>query len=721
MAILGSTGKEWKRDRSVQEMIDYLDHPDHNSFDKLKAKECAYIVEEINKCREDFSYAARNYFWLATKDAQRVLFKLWEGQEIILDRLNWLKSRNTAQKLLIIKARQLGCSTLIEALIAWRTIYFSNINSMIVSYDEKHTAYLLKMVWHFLDNLPWWMKPMSSSRKIREHLELDNPDAEARRSNPGLNSTLRCTWANTMTEVGRGMALQAVHVSEFARFPEERAQKIIKEDLHTAIPRNPEAFAILESTAKGAGTYSHELWRTNMRLAERADWYPLFLPWFFEKTRVESPPQGWHIAKPELEMKETASRDWIKCDSPDCGRPAQRHEIGKDRAGLPCPFCNVGTSHPYELTDRQLRYMETERLNCGNDPEDAKKLKQEVASTAEEAFQVSGKPLLSGDVYSYLNRTLQEPLARGYLDNEGTFHGVNPNTSHCFVAACAIDHTYDDNLLIVYEWPKPGETYQIGADVAGGVYEDSSVCQVIRIGRGTTPDKQVASWGSNSINPIDFGHILNRVGRFYNEAQIAVEINRYDTALGTLMDRCNYPNIYARPSAVKNFPTPSQFGWNTNVKSKPRLWVTLKKWLESENFIVTDRETAEQMKTFRPDPDDKKRLKRAYSFHDDYVMAIMIALYTAHEGEWDDMMDTIHIQRVLTLKNAPWIMNCSRCDHNWPATTPAEFSKCPECRSMHISGKQNTNESQGVSVQLPETYYDSPSSSLSYISSFEEL
>src|SRR6202000_1671024 len=110
--------------------------------------------------------------------------------------------------------------------------------------------------------------------------------------------------ANTTTNVGMGIRLSAVHVSEFAAFEEKTAKQIIDEEMRHALIDSVDTFAILESTAKGANKYAHKLWKQCVRLADEADWYPLFLPSFFESRRVKTPPPNWRIDKVEHRMRD---------------------------------------------------------------------------------------------------------------------------------------------------------------------------------------------------------------------------------------------------------------------------------------------------------------------------------------------------------------------------------------------------------------------------------
>src|SRR5262245_49893936 len=115
---------KWVRDKEVVEIVEYFRRPEKNSWDKLNEKECKVLFNELDNCRKEFTYAARNYFWVETKEKKPVLFRLWDSQEIILDKLNWLKNKHLPQKVLVMKARRLGCSTFACNMMIWSTGFF---------------------------------------------------------------------------------------------------------------------------------------------------------------------------------------------------------------------------------------------------------------------------------------------------------------------------------------------------------------------------------------------------------------------------------------------------------------------------------------------------------------------------------------------------------------------------------------------------------------------
>ena len=721
----------WHQDLEVAQLIEHLNQPDKfENHSNLTPAEVRVILRELDHCRRDFVYAARNYFWITTKKLQNKLFSLWPSQELILEKVLELKAKNQPQKIIIIKSRQLGCSTLIEALIAWRTMFSSNINALVVSYDKAHTSDVLFPIMCFIyDNMPWWLKPMCAQRKADELLYFDNPKPELRSLDPGLNSKVFVRGANS-SGVGQGIRLSAVHISEFCDFDDRIAKAIIDEDMVNALVEDENTFAILESTAKGANRYGHKLWKRCMELvgSDESEWYPLYLPWFFEDTRVRPVTVNWRVETPEHRMREKVESEWVRCQNSDCLQYHYRYMKKVDRADSICPTCNVGTLSPYSLTDEQLCWYQNRRKNSDRDEESSKLLKQEISTTAEESFQLQGYQVFGPKAQDFANINVRNPIAEGDFDKAGRFHGCNTHRPKnkrgfypCFQEDCELDHTYDDVPMKVWEWPRPEAEYCVGADLSEGLGGKSaySVGVVIRFSTTGGSDCQVATWRANTIDPIAFAYKLNNLGLMFNGALMSVECNRYDICLGTLRYQLGYPNMYRWKHIDSMNIMSNKLGWWTNVSSRPRLWQTFKRWLQQELFIVRSRNLAEEMKNFVKNEEDSYSAGGDQDEYDDELLACMISLYTAHEGDWNDSLGMIAPKAELGREDAAYVMRCQNCNREWWANTvedkaidPSEFKpevgpnnmvvqsggmRCEVCGSRRIEITRNNGYNSGQS------------------------
>jgi hypothetical protein len=704
----GPRSSQWQRDPGIRELIRYFNQPERRgNWTAIKKKELEIISQEIKRCQEDFVYFAKNYVWITDKSNRDILFSLWEGQELILEKILWMKSRGMAQKLILIKARQLGASTVVEALIAWHVMFFPNRNALVVADVQKPRAeYLFGIMLHIYDMMPWWMQPMYSSKKYDTGLHFQNPDDKQRSTNPGLNSRVMVQAATSPTGIGMGIRLSAAHVSEFAAYAEERAKEIIESELNYALPRNADTFAVLESTAKGSGTYAERLWNANVELAENADWYPLFLPWFFEKTRFIAPEKGWVVQKPELDMRERIKDEWLICDNSDCEQYRESIFRGEPLVGTTCPLCGKGTLIPVVLSDGKLRFMWQERVNKERrGPDELKELRQELSSTPEEAFKLSGVQIFPQECHDYVNSTIRNPLAVGKLDTQGNFHGIDWTKAiesveyyPCYCKGCNANHKYDDDLYLkIWEFPEPGRNYVLGGDVAEGVEQDYSVGWVNRIRQHPQEhDVHVATWRSNKVDAWKFAEVLNFLGRWYNTALMSIEYN-YPTTADAVKNYYVYENLYIwkhpdnRAGMMSN-----KYHWLTQFNSKPKLWQTAVRWLKAGIWDVHDREFAYEMKRFHKEEYDSRSASAEEGFHDDVIIAAMIALFTSHDMDWDDATQSIPIaQDVKSADGAPWRMYCSRCKTEWGATNPTDFKECvnPDCKNIMLRAHRQFDDS----------------------------
>ena len=111
-------------------------------------------------------------------------------------------------KCCVLKARQLGLSTISEGLIFHKTIFTRAVNSLIVAQDPGQSTYLFDMFLRAYDNLPWWMRPEKLFRSKGKYMVFDT--AEPARD--GLRSQIMVESANKLTGVSVGKTVRACHM-----------------------------------------------------------------------------------------------------------------------------------------------------------------------------------------------------------------------------------------------------------------------------------------------------------------------------------------------------------------------------------------------------------------------------------------------------------------------------------------------------------------------------
>ena len=125
---------------------------------------------------------------------------------------NRFSARMAAKKNLwfvILKARQLGMTTLVELLIMFRIVFGYGVNAVIASADQGKSLMMAKKLLMAYDMLPVWLRPQYSAR-----VESDRGKLEF----ASLNSGVSVQHGNQMSGIARGATPTVYHLSECASF-----------------------------------------------------------------------------------------------------------------------------------------------------------------------------------------------------------------------------------------------------------------------------------------------------------------------------------------------------------------------------------------------------------------------------------------------------------------------------------------------------------------------
>ena len=265
----------------------------------------------------------------------------------------------------------------------------------------------------------------------------------------------------------------------------------------------------------------------------------------------------------------------------------------------------------FNLTKAQLYWRRLKVAEGG-----MRKFQQEYPAIAEEAFLVSGSNVFDPAVT--LRMEHEEPLAtRRFDDSQGTFE---------------LDKNGE---LQVWIPPKFDKRYIIGVDVALGANQDYSVATVFDNER-----KLQALYRTNTIDPGTFGDIMFYLGRYYNNALMAVESNSIgNTTLDRLM-QMSYLNLYYEHKvAAMRMEEGTRIGFRTTGSSKPRIIGALKRLVEDGDIRLPSSIVIQELKDYVST--EAGKTEAISGKHDDCVMSIAIAM-EALRTNWDKLTtDTV--------------------------------------------------------------------------------
>lgn len=235
------------------------------------------------------------YLKIQDKNAKIIDLKINKPQMKLYDALKKQYDQGKPQRAIVLKARQMGFSTLTEAMIFKKTVTAFNIKSGIITHEASATDNLFNMSKRYLDNLPDEMKPQIKKSNAKE-LVFDNENGT------GLKGVIKCMTAGNTT-VGRSDTFQNLHVSEYAFWGGKKKETLI--GLLQTVPDTLNTMVIIESTANGYDDFK-DMW--DDAVAGKSQFVPVFCAWW-ELDGYRKAYDGFTLTDEELKLKELYNLD----------------------------------------------------------------------------------------------------------------------------------------------------------------------------------------------------------------------------------------------------------------------------------------------------------------------------------------------------------------------------------------------------------------------------
>ena len=177
------------------------------------------------------------------------------------------------------------------------------------------------------------------------------------------------------------------------------------------------------------------------------------------------------------------------------------------------------------------------------------------------------------------------------------------------------------NIYREHQWEK---RYCAGSDPAHGVGGDFSVTVVMEADTGNV----VADIISDQIGPDELAvHSMEMLAMYHNPVW-AIEDNEWGAVCLHVASSANYPSFFKRVTGTKAV----KVGWHTDKSSRGLLWYDLIDAVQSGAVSVPNRQGLEQFYSVIRDPTRSHRPEAMEGAHDDYPMAVAIALQAASQS-----------------------------------------------------------------------------------------
>jgi len=351
------------------------------------------------------------------KKVQLVNFEPNWAQKQYLEEVKRQFEETGVVRIIVLKARQIGFSTLTEACAYAMAFIMQNYRALIVAHEAEASRNLLKMTKRY-DKYAPWTDFFTVKHDTRNDLEWVETGSSIKVATAGKKGS---------AGVGRSGTHHFIHASEVAFWDDAET---VWNGLSQSIPRTPGTFVCFESTANGTGNFFHRMWEAAE--AGENEYTPMFFPWWKHpeytatETNLALYPLG-HLDDAEEELKELLQDEGIFSASEFQERIIWRRYAVKN-------LCN----------NNLLQFM------------------QEYPATPEEAFIASGLNVFPTETLKVCFD--RQPGLRGYVfrNGEETKFISDPH-----------------GPLKLFKKPTAAASYVIGGDPTRTTYGDYACAQIM--------------------------------------------------------------------------------------------------------------------------------------------------------------------------------------------------------------------------------------------------
>lgn len=507
--------------------------------------------------------------YLKVRDKGSNLVKYVENstQKRMNDKIQERRRRGLPACVIVLKARQLGVSTNTQAITFAFTSQRSFVTALDIADDVDGASYIFKM-----------------NELFYEQMQIDNPHLtpakqrsdEKRLEFEKTGSRIMIDTARNAT-AGRKFTAQIIHLSEAAFFPN------FKDTMAALVPsfsRTPDSIFIIETTANGVNDFSTFYWKMKAKYEadpDNAEWIAMFCSW-----------------KEHAEYSRDFYNDRLR-DNFIASLSTKEMKIQKEHG----------------LTYEQLNWRRSMIEDAfGGDDE---KFEVEYPLTDKEAFKSTARQVFPERLIGPQKVNIMVPKLRGEMELVERRAAFMPDAN---------------GFLRIYQAAQPEERYVIGMDTCeSALTHDEACAQVLKRSTWT----QVAHLHGH-MNPEDFAARCVATGLYYNRALLCPERNGPGLVTVTYLANMHYPNICKQKKAAVTdngqWMETEEYGFHTNVKTKPLIIDQLQTSLRSLLLVLHDQKTLDELETYvikNVNKDGHAEMGADEGKRDDCVMALAIA------------------------------------------------------------------------------------------------
>lgn len=584
---------------------------EYTEEDRLK------VIEQFVRirCRYDFAFWAAVFVYIKRKGGgEDILFRLSRPQRRFVEKLERLRKAGKPIRIVLLKARQWGGSTVSQLYMAWlQLVHKVGLNSLIIAHQGAGSDEIKDMFDRMIKAYP-----VEMLHKLGEAYDANEPKLVGVGKS---GSIYRVPQRNCKIKIGtaerpdscRGGDYNLVHLSEVGlwKATEGKKPEDIVRSACSGVLYRPYTMIVYESTANGTGNFFQREY--DMASKGKSQFEAMFVSWF--DIEIYSTPVD-DILSFAASLYDNRNNDNVA---------SSREESGKYLWWLWEKGATLEAIHWYIL--ERAKYNEHASMAS------------EYPSDDVEAFVHSGTMVFDKYKVEAFKKYCKEPRFVGdvYADAD---EGKNALKNLRFV---------EDRQGVLWIWEKPEidedekvtDRYLTVVDVGGRSSKaDWSVIVVfdrLFMAEGGRP-AVVAQWyGHCDIDLLAWK--AAQIAAFYDTSLLVIESNTLEThdkerdvdgdQSQFILNQIKgvYPNLYARKQSEEDIlqGLPTKYGFHTNVATKPMVISTLVKVIRENLYVERDARCLDEYLTYEKKPNG------AYGAiigkHDDLLMTRAIGLH----------------------------------------------------------------------------------------------
>lgn len=545
-------------------------------------------------------------------------FRLNYGQRKTVKEFEKQRLEGRPIRVIICKARQWGGSTVTQIYMLWlQTYHYKNWHSAIISQQKEQASNIRSMIQNVIAYYPQdvcelTIKSYNSSPYIKYIPQrgckvqigtAEEPDAIRSFDFSMLHMSEVGLWKSTSTKSAYDLAQSVLGI----------------------VPEVAGSFVVMESTAKGVGTFFHEYYQGAVKGTN--EFAPVFVGWFEIENYAEweiDPSDGQSVLRDSDGIPVSAIHDYGKLIKNFTNYDKQQWKQGATLEGIAW----------------YKRYKQGKQFNDFQ-------MKSEYPGTDVEAFQTKSNKFFEQSRIDYARSTCREPLFKcdirgasdrgidAMIDIHLDLEGYSEQGGMCVWIAPEKRKEHE---------PIVTNQYLVVCDIGGtSTRADWSVISVFD--RSTLIDphgalERAATWRGH-IDHDMLAWKAVQIAKFYNNAMLVIESNTLETRdrsdettyegnhFYTVLDEIGdvYSNLYMRGSTPDKVVDKVQmkYGFHTNTRTKRLVYDALTKALRDGEYIERDSRVVMEMDYLENKPDGA--IGAIKGQHDDLIDTAAIGAY----------------------------------------------------------------------------------------------